>query len=162
MGVLPLSGDAVDWATELQNWSFNMYSAFLKKIFIKTDTVSLKPEKNKNNKKHFASKSSLIFTKKDNYFLMWLATKNEFQMIIKKNSAKKAGLILALHVFPISMMTLFSVDDFKGLPLNEIPLSWLKHMNSTLFEFTETNASCCLRQAIQQRFGLSRCICKNH
>ena len=71
------------------------------------------------------------------------------------------------------MLTLLSVDEillprcasrstnFRGLSLNEeMATCLLKHMICFIWVYIETNASCCLLQAMQQTFGLCKYICK--
>ena len=76
------------------------------------------------------------------------------------------------HVLSMRGSTSLLVDDillprcikwsinFRGWLFNERVASWLKHISCFIWVHIETSASYCMLQAILQRFGLSRCICK--
>ena len=87
------------------------------------------------------SSTNMATAWKNSYFI--LSVRSDFHMIIY--------LLITVHTFSMCMLTSFSVNEillprytkwtanFRGLLFNEriIP-SWLKHMNSVLFEFLFT------------------------
>ena len=84
-------------------------------------------------------------------------------------------LSIAAHTFSMFILTLLSVHkillpkymnastNFRGLSFNvKMAPFWLKHEFYFMWVHIETNFTFCLLQAIQQRNGLSSCICEKH
>ena len=85
------------------------------------------------------------------------------------------NLLIAIHVFPMHILTSLSVDEillqryvnnsinFRDLPFNmEIALSFLKHMNSVLSEFTLRSMPLATCSRLCIRFGLGRYNCEKY
>ena len=81
------------------------------------------------------------------------------------------SLPIVVHVFTRHILTSLSVDEmllprymstnFRGLPFRvEMAPFRLKHVLRFDYIHVEANASCCLLLAMQQGFGLGRCIYK--
>ena len=85
------------------------------------------------------------------------------------------NLSIVVYAFPMHMLTLLSVDEiwllryvnwstnFRGLALKKSGNGFILfkiHKICFIHVYTESNASCCLLQAIFQGFSLGRCICK--
>ena len=83
------------------------------------------------------------------------------------------NLLMAVHTFPMCMLTLLFVDEmmlpkyvnwstnFRGIPFTGTILIKTHELYFTWVP-TDINATCCLLQAMQQGFGLNKYICEKH